>query len=269
MPITNLNTPFQGIPAQDYFVSRSRDFVPMGSGYIIPSVQEDLFPERPLQFYIHIDAQPSARCELLGALLARVTQMREHLPPLKARVYANVPANAQELLFFYKHNGFDPTDSMDEYSYPLLSTQVPQAPIGCEFASVPLASVQEQQRFLQRLNQYRLTPITHDYLAIQMQQPYFMALGYYRGGQPVAELLVSGARPEAAALVMVYVRPEARNRGIGKALTQSAGALLSQNGVRKMVAQVYASVTPQVRLIRSLGGERNKIVAFFPSIEIG
>lgn len=269
MPITNLNTPFQGIPPQDYFVSRSRDFVPMGSGYIIPSIQEDLFPERPLQFYLHIDAQPSARCELLGALLARATQMREHFPPLKARLYANVPVNEQELLFFYKHNGFDTNDSIDEYSYQLFSAQVPQAPVGCEFASVPLVSIQEQQQFLQRLNQYRLTPITQDYLAMQMQLPYFMALGYYRGGQPVAELLVSGSRPEAAALVMVYVRPEARGRGIGKALTQSAGALLSQNGVRKMVAQVYASITPQVRLIRSLGGERNKIVAFLPSIEIG
>lgn len=260
--------PFQGVPAEDVFFAANDQFVQMGMAYTILNMQEEMYPERPMQLYIDIQAQPSARNLLLGALLGRCEQIRAFYPNLKGRIYTEISPTQFDLVSFYQQNGFSNADAREEHVFPLPVGSA-QAPMGCEFASVPLQNVQDQYAFLARLNRNRMSPISHDYLTLQMQQPYFMALGFYRAGHPIAEIMMTGASSDVAGLVMLYVQKDMRRRGIGKSLLIAASDLLRQRGVSSAVTQAFSQNQQQMGFLRSLGASRRRIINVLPHLDLG
>lgn len=268
MRLSHPGAPYQGVPAEDVFFAANDQFVQMGHAYVILNLQEELYPERPLQMYIDIQAQPTARNLLLGALLGRSEQIRAQFPNMKGRIYTEVPPAQFDLLSFYTQNGFSGNDAREEYVFPLPIGSA-QAPMGCEFASVPLQTAQDQYAFVSRLNHYRLSPISYDFLTVQMQQPYFLALGYYRAGHPVAEILMTGSSAERAGLVMLYVKKDMRQRGVGKSLLTAASALLAQRGVTSALTQGFSANQAQAGLLRSLGATRRRIINAIPHLDLG
>ncbi|NLM86328.1 MAG: GNAT family N-acetyltransferase [Clostridiales bacterium] len=268
MRLSHPGAPFQGVPAQDVFFAANDQFVQMGHAFVIVNMQEEMYPERPLQLFIDIQAQPSARNLLLGAVLARSEQIRAAYPPMKGRIYTEIAPTQFDLVTFYNQNGFSSNDAREEYIFPL-PTGAAQPPMGCEFASVPLLTVEDQYAFLARLNRNRLSPISHDFLTLQMQQPYFLALGYYRAGHPIAEILMTGATPDTAALVMLYVQKDMRRRGVGKSLLIAASDLLRQRHVTSALTQGFSGNQAQAGLLRSLGATRRRIINVVPHINLG
>ncbi len=268
MRLSHPGAPFQGIPPEDVFFAANDQYVQLGIGYVILNMQEEMYPERPLQLFIDIQSQISARHLLLGAVLGRSEQLRAQYPQLKGRIYTEISPAQFDLTTFYTMNGFVMNDAREEHIFPLPSGPA-QPPMGCEFASVPLQTVQDQMAFLARLNRHRLSPILHDYLTVQMQQPYFLALGFYRAGHPVAELLMTGASSDTSALVMLYVQRDMRGKGVGKSLLQAASELLRQRGVRSALTQVFSANAPQMGLMRSLGSSRRRIINTLPHIDFG
>ncbi|NLC33602.1 MAG: GNAT family N-acetyltransferase [Clostridiales bacterium] len=267
MRLSHPSAPYQGIPPQDVFFAANDLFVQMGVGFIILSMNPQMYPQKPLEIYLHIEAQPSARDLLLGALLGRAEQIKAGYPGLSGRIYTELASGNWEMLNFYSRNGFANTDAQEEYVMPV-PPGMAQTPMGCQLASVPLSSQQEQYNFLQRLNAHRMTPISLDFLTLQMQQPYFMALGFYRGGQPLAEMLLSGGSPESSALISIYTRSEYRRKGIAKALVLSAAALLRERNARQIVTQIYSRCPAQMGLMKSFGATRRRIVTILPAIEL-
>lgn len=268
MRLSHPNAPFQGIPPEDVFFAANDQYVQLGVGYVILNMQEEMYPERPLQFYVDIQSQPSARNLLLGATLGRAEQMRSYYPQQKGRIYTEISPTQFDLLSFYTQNGFAASDAREEYLFPLPQGPT-QAPMGCEFASVPLQTAQDQQAFLARMNRYRMSPISMDFLTLQMQQPYFLALGYYRAGHPIAELLMTGGSTDAAALVMVYVQRDMRRRGVAKSLIMAASALYKQRGINSALTQAFTANVPQMGLIKSLAGTKRRIISVLPHIPFG
>lgn len=269
MHLSHPSAPFQGIPKEDVFFAAGDNMIQMGYGYVIVTMQPELYPERPMQIYLHISAQPSARSLLLGALLGRAEQIRAYYPGIKGRIYAHLPAGQSDMLNFYLHSGFTYDDAEEEYIFTLPEGNLPSPPMGCQFASVPLQTPDEFALFLSRINHYRMTPIGMDYLTVQAQQPHFMALGFYRGGQPVAELFTTGAQNGIAGLVSMYVRQDCRRQGMAKALLLSCAALLRERGVTQCMAQIYSRNLPQKGLMRSLSAVRRRMDAILPGIDIG
>ena len=184
---------------------------------------DELCTRKALEIYLQIEAQQSARDLLLGALLGRAEQLRARFPGMKGRIYTELAPTSWEMLNFYNRNGFENTDGQEEFYFPVPQGAA-QTPMGCQFASVPLQTLNDQQAFLNRLNAYRMVPLTLDFLTLQMQQPYFMALGFYRGGQPVSELLITGHSPESSGLIMGT--PGRTTAGAARMLIQSAAALM-------------------------------------------
>lgn len=268
MRLSHPSAPFQGVPAEDVFFAANDQFVQMGVAYLILNMQEEMYPERPLQLYIDIQSQPSARNLLLGALLGRAEQLRALYPQFKGRIYTEIAPSQFDLVSFYNQNGFSAADAREEYVFPLPAGPA-QPPMGCEFASVPLQSPQDQYAFLSRLNRFRMSPISHDFLTLQMQQPYFLALGYYRAGHPVAEILMTGATPDTAALVMLYVQKDMRRRGVGKSLLCATSELLRQRGVASALTQGFSANQAQAGLLRSLGASRRRVINILPHIDLG
>lgn len=267
MRLSHPTAPYQGIPPQDVFFVANDRYVQMGVGFVVLSMNTEMYPDRPLEIYLYIEAQPSARDLLLGALLGRAEQMRAMFPGMPGRIYTELSSGDWEMLNFYSRNGFASADAQEEYVMPMPLSPA-QTPMGCQLASVPLASPQEQHAFLQRVNAYRMTPISHDFLTLQMQQPYFMALGFYRSGQPVSEMIMTGASPENSALVMIYTKGEFRRKGIARALILSAAQLLRERETQQIVTQIYSRSAAQMGLVKAFGGTRRRIVTILPSIDI-
>ena len=266
MRLTHPQAPFQGVPPENVFFVANDQQVQLGTGYVMHFYQGEMYPERPSHLFLQIDCQSSARALMFGALLARADQLRAQTPNLPARLYAQVPPENLDMLRFYESCGLKNDDGEDMYRF-LPPAGVPNAPMGMTFASVPLADEAQQNAFLARVNAQRIQPITRDYLQLWQQQQHFMALGFYRGMQPVCECIVAGAGANAT-LLMIYTQGEYRRQGMAKQLIGAASALLRQRGVTMMYTHIFRRNLPQQGLMKHLGGTFVRTVTALPGLDL-
>lgn len=266
MRISHPQAAYQGVAPENVFFVANDQQIQMGTGYVVPFMQGELYPERPLHLFVQIDTQPSARALMYGALLARADQLRAAAPQTPARLYAQVAPEQLELMHFYEKCGFKNDDGEDLYRFPV-PQGIARAPMGMQFAAVPLMDEASQSAFLNRLNAYRIQPFTRDYLTLWQQQPHFLALGFYRGGVPVCETVITGAG-ENATLLMIYTRAEYRRQGLARQLMDAASALLRDQGVTTIYTHVFRRNAAQMALMNRLGGTFIRNVVSLPGINL-
>ena len=266
MRITHPQAAFQGIAPENVFFVANDQQIQLGTGYVMQFFQGELYPDRPNHLFLQIDCQPTARALMFGALLARAEQLRALNPDLPARLYAQVAPENLEMLKFYESCGLRNDDGEDMFRF-LPPAGVPQAPMGMTFASVPLQDEMSQNAFLARINAQRIQPITRDYLQLWQQQQHFMALGFYRGGQPICEAVFTGAG-SSATLLMIYTRSDYRRQGMAKNLIGAASSLLRERGVNTMYTHIFRRNVPQVALMRRLNGAFVRTVTALPGIDL-
>lgn len=267
MRITHPQSAYRGVPAEDtFFVTDDRQ-VQLGTGYLIPFVQRELYPEKPLNIYLEIASQPSARYLLFGALTARAEVMKLRYPGMRARLYTQLDPTDAESQAFYQRCGFQMDDAEDLFYFPLPYTLPVQTPMGVQYASVPLDNDRQLDAFLRRLNEMRITPITRDQLTLWREQPGFLALGFYREGRPVTELLTAGAGMNAS-LLQVYTRSEFRHQGMARQLVLQAASILRERGMSGMYAHIFRRNAPQVGLMQSLGANFTRTIALLPGLDL-
>lgn len=266
MRISHPQAAYQGVAPENVFFVANDQHIQMGTGYIIKFFQGELYPERPMHLFLQIDAQPSAQALMYGALLARAEQLRAETPNLPARLYTQVAPENLELMHFYEKCGFKNDDGEDLYRFP-----VPQGtlrpPMGMQFNAVPLMDEGSQAAFLNRLNAYRIQPFTRDYLTLWQQQPHFMALGFYRGGVPVSEAVLTGAGDNAT-LLMVYTRSDYRRQGMAAQLMDCASAYLRDQGVTTLYTHIFRRNAAQNGLMKHLGGTFIRNVVALPGMDL-
>ncbi len=266
MRISHPQAAYQGVAPENVFFVANDQQVQMGTGYVIPFMQGEMYPEQPLHLYMQIDAQPSARSLLYGALLARAEQLRTQTPNLPVRLYSLVAPENLDMMHFYQNCGFKDDDGEDLFRFPL-PQGYPRVPMGMQFASVPLQDEMSQTAFLNRLNQNRIQPFTRDNLTLWMQQQHFMALGFYKGGLPVCECILTGTGQNVT-LLMIYTKAEYRRQGMATQLLESAFNLLRERGVTTVYTHVFRRHTPQVKLVQHFGGHFLRTVTALPGIDL-
>lgn len=266
MRMTHPQAPYQGIAPENVFFVANDQGAQMGMGYVMMFTQFELYPEQPLHLYIHMEAQPYARSMLFGALYARAEVLRAECPQMRARLYATLSPGDTDMLDFYTKMGMRYDDAEDLYRFPLPAIPS-RTPMGCQLASVPLRNEPEQQTFLARLNQYRISPIPMDYLILSMQQQHFLALGLYRASQPICECLITGTGSQAS-LTMLYVASPFRRQGFAKSLLAAASSLLSQQQTTHFAARAYRRSVPQQALMHSMQATRVQTIEALPGMEI-
>ena len=259
--------PYQGISPENVFLAADDMGTEIGAGYVIHFYQPDLFPDRPVNLYIQMDAQPSARYMLLGALLARAQQLRDQTPYLKARIYAQAGVDDAAACDSYLHNGFQMDDAEDMVRLEMLEG-VGKVPMSCTVANVPLASEYEQNAFLYRLNMNRIAPLNLGFLDVLRQKPHFLALGIYRSGQVAGELLMSGEGYRCDVVAM-YVHPSCRRMGMAKGLLGRGMDMLRQEGVSQVNGLVLRRSIPQCALAHSFNAKFLKTTALYPGMNLG
>jgi len=168
---------------------------------------------------------------------------------------------------FFTGNGFLLDDAEDLVRFP-----VPDAsdtiPMGCTVANIPLRNEFEQQAMLARMNQSRIAPLDLITLGQCMQKPHFLALGIYRGDEPIGEVLLSGTG-DRATLAALYVRSNYRRQGLGKALLTRALHMLRDEGVTQIEALVLRRSPAQCALAKSFGARFIRTTCYYPGIDIG
>lgn len=266
MRITHPQAPFQGVAPENVFFVANDQQIQLGTGYVMLFYQGEMYPERPAHLFIQIDAQPSARALMYGALLARAEQFRAQTPNLPARLYAQVAPENADMLRFYEGCGLRNDDGEDLFRF-LPPEGAARAPMGMQFASVPLADEMSQNAFLARVNAQRIQPITRDYLQLWQQQQHFMALGFYRGGQPVCEAIITGTGQNAT-LLMIYTRSDFRRQGLSKQLLGAAASLLRERGVTTLYTHVFRRNVPQAALMRHLNATFVRTVTALPGMDL-
>lgn len=266
MRITHPNASYQGVAPENVFFVANDQQVQMGTGYVIPFMQAEMYPDRPLHLYMQIDAQPSARALLYGALLARAEQLRTQTPGLPVRLYSLVSPDNLDMMHFFESCGFQNDDGEDLYRFAM-PQGYPRVPMGMQFASVPLQDEQSQTAFLNRLNQNRIQPFSRDNLTLWMQQQHFMALGFYKNGLPVAECILTGTGANVT-LLMIYTKAEYRRQGMATQLLESAFNLLRQRGVTTVYTHIFRRHVPQMKLVQRFGGSLLRTVNALPGIDL-
>ena len=258
---------YQGLPSENVFFVMDDMDIQQGTGFMLPFYQPDMFPQRPVNLYMQLDAQPSCQYMLFGALLARAYQMRSQSPHLPARLYTQLAVDDARSMDFFLSNGFllDDAEDLVRFSVPEEEGRVP---MGCTIANVPLHGEFEQQSFLMRLNQSRIAALDINALGECMQRPHFLALGIYRGDEVIGEALLSGSG-DRVNLAAMYIRPPYRRMGMGKVLLQRALSIVKQEGVTQAEALVLRRSAAQCALARSFGARFIHTTCFYPGINMG
>ena len=264
MKVYHPQTSYQGMPAENVFHVADDMGVEIGVGYVICFYQPDLFPERPMNLYIHMDAPPTARYILFGALLARAKQMRDMYPHVKARIYSQAEPDDSRTCDFYLQNGFNLDDAED-----VVRLSIPQEPVkvpmSMSIANVPLNTEMEQNYMLMRLNQSRIAPLNLGYLDVCRQRPHFMALALYKGQNIVGEVLLTGEGYRCE-LVSMYILPQFRRMGMGKALLHRCMAIMAAEGVTRVTTRIMSRSMPQKRLMNAFNAQTLGQTMLYPGL---
>lgn len=266
MRVYHPTEPYQGLPAENVFLVSDDTGLQQGMGCIIPVYQPEVFPERPLNLYLQIDAPSAYHYVLLGALLARAYQLRSQTPNLPCRLYTQVAVHDGKGLEFFQSNGFQLDDAEDlvRMAVPANTTRLP---MGCEVGAIPLRDHYEQQAMLQRMNYYRVSAMDSEFLGQCMQQPHFLALGVYRNGELIAETLLSG---EGSRVFIggLYVKSTYRRMGIAKGLLTQALAYMRNEGVTQADGLVLRRSPTQCGLAHAMGAAFIRTTCYYPGINM-
>ncbi len=266
MRIYHPQVPYQGLPPENVFFVADHVGTQRGMGYIIPFFQPELFPQRPVNLYIEIDAPDRYKYVLFGSLLARAHQLRGQTPQYPARLYSQVAVNDVDGLAFWQDNGFTLDDAEDLVRFS--SSYIPgRMPMGTIINGISLQNIYEQDTFLQRLNHYRISPVDIHFLGRLMQQPHFLPLAVYRGSEIIGELLLSGHGSQAN-LVALYVKATYRKLGIGKTLLHRGLTMLYDQGVTQCDGLVLRRSEAQRGFAKSLNASFVRSTCFYPGINL-
>ncbi len=265
MLINHPPSEYQGMPPENVFFVSSDRHIQLGYGCVIPFMQNELYPEAPLHIYMQMDTQLSARAILFGALLARAGQIRSE-SGMPARFYTQVDPKDAELVKFYTKMGMKADDSEDLYSFYLPYGRA-QAPMGFDYFASPMANPQDEAAFLDRLNKYRIQSVTRDHLTLWRQQEHFLALAFYRQGEPACEAVFTGVG-QTATLLNIYTLPQYRRQRLAAQLIEAACVHLRDQGVAVIYTHAFRRNTPQMGLMQHLKGRFIRPVNLLPGIDM-
>ena len=259
-------SPYEGIAPEDCFFVTNDQMLQLGMGYVTLFYQPEMYPDAPMHIYLKMDAQPAGRNLLLGALLARAEQLRMQSPDIPGRLYTDLSPDDLDMTRFYEKAGFKADDSEDLYHFALPLWPA-RAPVTCNYSPVSLQNQQEAEAFLQRMNAYRITPMSMDFLNRCMQMEHFLALGYYRGGNAVCEALFTG-EGQNVTLVSLYVRRDYRRQGFARAIIGAACDILRPRGVLQISARIYSRNAAQLGLMKAADARKIRTVTLLPGTKL-
>ena len=232
--------------------------VAIGQGGLEFRMLSKMYPDRPLEIEMNLDAHPVASDTLFGALCARAESIREEQGGAAGRLYTRCAIDDNERHEYFTRMGFDDYDG-DE----LFVLRVPQdmasrrrnySPVGTKAIDADLRTRARREEFLISLKEYGYVEHASEWLEERMKDPVFIAKTIYYGSDFVGAMLVTGTQNEAV-LEMIGVEKKWRGKGVASSLIDEALALLSAQHVPYMRANAVRRNKSAMQMLRRCGFE--------------
>ena len=264
MKIVHPSQPVNGLNPEDVFYAVDDLGTQTGYGFILYQYQPGLYPDCPVNLYFSIDGDPASRYLLFGALVARARILQNVNPTLRARLYTSISPTDVQMKDFYQHNGFDcdENDIIMQLAIPFGDGRIPMS---CTVAPTPLHTLDEMNGLLYRLQVNEINFVDLNYLQSLMRMPHFMTLGLYRNAVLIGEVIMAGQGSDCE-LVAIYIEPNSRNQGMGKALLHRMMAIMAAEGVTRITTRIMSRSVPQQRLMNDFGGTVLGVNMIFPGM---
>lgn len=240
-----------------------------GSAIVVEYINQNLLPERPLNFYISISAMTERAFDMLmGAAIARSMELRRQNPRMKARIYTPCKPHDTQRLRGFMEFGFQNDDAMIRMRRILSdSDRMPNPPVGCSVSPVILEDDDDMNALVERLNAYSITARGIDWVRMLRQEQLFTVLGVWQEERLLGEMVLTAYGAEGR-IEMMYTRPEYRRRGVALALIAYAGRVLLQNGIRSLNAEVWRRNTLAMSLMGKAGFESVSATVLYPGVDV-
>ena len=182
------------MPLENAFRVLDEGGVTCGSAAVVEYINHALLPERPLNYYISINAHNQRAFDMLmGAAVARSLVLRRRNARMPARIYAPCPPFDAKSLRDFLDFGFQNDDAVIRMRHILTAgDHLPNPPVGCALAPVMLEEAADYDALLTRLNAYSAVAHGPEWLARLRQEPLFAVCGVWQEERLLGELVLTG-----------------------------------------------------------------------------
>lgn len=229
--------------------------VEIGQGGLKLRMLKKMFPERPLDIEMEMNAHPVASDTLYGALCARAESLQAEQKGLPARLYTRCAIDDTARHEYFTRMGFDDYDGDELFVLPVMQMvgrRKSYPPVGTAIIDVDLRSRIKREEFLLRLKGFGGMEHASEWLEERARGPVFAAKAVYCGSDCCGEMLVYGMENEAV-LEMVYVEPKWRGKSVAHALIDEALRQLEGQQVPYLRANAVRRNQSAMRLFQRCG----------------
>lgn len=258
-----------GVPRENAFHVLDDAGMKQGSASVIEYINEALLPDRPLNYFINLNAVTQRAFDMLiGAVIARSLTLKQRYPNMPARLYTTCQPNNVERLHSLQDFGFQNDDAEIRMRRFLNEGDpLPLPPEGCVIAPVIVETQEDYDRLLRRVNKYSATAKSINWLMAMQEEQLFTVFGVWENDRLIGELILTVHKNEGR-IEMLYTRPAYRNMGVATALIAFAGDVLLQAGIGVMFIDVWRRNRNAMSLLQRLNFDSVLALILYPGIDL-
>jgi ribosomal protein S18 acetylase RimI-like enzyme len=257
-----------GAPRENIFVAIDDGDQRLGMAAVVEYVNHQMLPDRPLNYYLIIEAFARARDLLFGAAFTRAMMLRRKRPELPARIYASCSPRDPERLLYFTEQGFR-NDDAEIVARDILKNGDwgPKPPVGCRLAFTNLDTAEQREKLLSRINPYSATRHSLDWLEKARSNPVFASIGVLEEDEILGEIIAAGYGAEGRVLMM-YTAPRCRRRGVARALLAGARQYLYEEQCRSLTARVWLRNASAAAFFKAEGFQQTGQSVLYPGMDV-
>ena len=256
---------YRDIAPENTFVARDDRKRRLGVAGVSVRSMETVFPNRPIQYIIRMDAHESALAALYGAAIAHI-RMLNCENDLPARAYAEVNVGDEEALRVLEALGFQNTDGvMRMYRNVTGEENVYLPPRGCTIVRDFLNDPIERKFFLERYNSCYGLNNDEKWLEDITSQNDFARILMVSPDDLCGELLVWTEEDEGV-IGMIQTARRWQRRGVASYLMEDARLYFRSLGIPYSRMDVWMKAPGAMKLARAAGYTDEEPILLYPEM---
>lgn len=252
MKIFHPQSGMNGAQRDNCFLIQDNAGVELGQGSVIARNVKEIYPERPVDIVMVMDAHPRARDMLFGALRAQAALLHRQAGRAPARLYTLCQMGDVERYHYFKSFGFDDADGDELFVWRLSKHErMIYPPLSTQIIEIPRRSRAETEGVVRRMQSFGAGEHAPEWLEDVSRLPNFCAFAVYGGSELWGEIVVTGEDQEAR-VEALYTVPKYRGHDVATALLSQVRLTLLERGVRFVSMNVPRRNLRAMRLLQRM-----------------
>lgn len=268
MKIYHPQSGFSGATRDQCFLVSDNAGVELGQGSVVSRNVRDVYPERPLEIVMDMDAHPRARDMLYGALRAEAAVLHRQAGRAPGRLYIACQMGDAERYHYFKSLGFDDTDGDELFVWRLSKHErTVYPPLSTQIIEIPRRSRSEAEGVVRRMQAFGAGEHAVEWLEDVSRTPNFCAFAVYGGSELWGEIVVTGEDQEAK-IEALYTVPKYRSHDVATALLSQVRLTLLDRGVKFVRMNVPRRNLRAMRLLQRMHFEWVRTDQLFMGVDL-